>query len=336
MNDSALQSRRASSTVDISVQGTQHGFLCLPYTSARSAFGSVQIPVGVIRNGEGPTVALVAGARGDEFDGQVALHRLIESIDIEAVTGCLIVVPSMNPLATAAQSRLTPVDGKDLDACFPGNQNGTLSEQIAEHILRTIIEPATLVIEFQSGGASSCFTPLAAIHFHTENQSLQKRAEQTMIAFGAPYSARLLPACEGSLARTVQDLEKEFVAIRLGGGGGISAHCNEVAHIGCRNALVHSGVLNAEWVLRATRMLEVDSEKNYVVAPCAGLLEMCRNPGDEVYLGNPVAKIFQLGNTGSKPTIINADRNGILMAHHHAGLISQGDCVAIVADEVQR
>lgn len=336
MKVSAQQARIAACTIDINVEGKQHGFLTLPCASARSAFGTVQIPVYVIRNGDGPTVTLLAGSRGDEFDGQVALHRLIETIQIEDISGCLIIAPNLNPLATSAQSRYTPVDGKDLDECFPGNEQGSITEQMAALIFHTIVEPASLVIEFQSGGASARFTSLAAVHFNTDNHALQQKNEEHMIAFGAPYSARLLQSNAGSLATTAQNKDLEFLAVRLGGGGSINAGCIDIANIGCRNVLVQTGVLKQDLVLRATRMLEVSTHKNYVIAPSAGLLEMCRDIGEDVYMGSPLAKIIQPGNTGTKPVVIKADRNGILMAHHHAGLIEQGDCVAIVADEVQR
>lgn len=336
MKDSALLARIAESTIDLNVDGKQHGFLTLPCASARSAFGAVQIPVFVIRNGEGPTVTLLAGSRGDEFDGQVALHRLIETIELKDVTGCLIIAPTMNALAGARQTRFTPVDGKDLDECFPGNEHGTITEQMAALIFKTIIEPASLVIELQSGGSSTRFTALSAVHFNPDNNALQQSNEEHMIAFGAPYSARLLPAHVGSLASAAAQNDKAFLAVRLGGGGSIDARCLDVAHIGCRNVLVQAGLLKQELVLRATRMLEITSARNYVIAPTSGLLEMCRATGDEVYMGNPLAKIIQPGNTRLDASVINADRNGILMSHHHAGLIEQGDCVAIVADEVQR
>jgi len=83
-------------------------------------------------------------------------------------------------------------------------------------------------------------------------------------------------------------------------------------------------------------MLEVTSNKNYMLAPSSGLLEMCKEPGDEVYLGSPVARIIVPGHTGTKATVLKADRNGILMARHCNGHIEQGNCAAIVADEVQR
>jgi len=212
MKASSLQPRQASSTIDIGVEGKQHGHLTLPCASAGSAFGTVQIPVCVIRNGEGPVVALLAGSRGDEFDGQIALHNLADSIQVDQINGCLIIVPAMNPMAVSTHSRLCGVDGRDLDTCFPGNESGSVSEQVAAHLFNTVVEPADLIIELQSGGSTMFITPLAAVHFNTENSALQDSAEQNMIAFGAPYSARLLPGQSGSLAASTTVAQKPFLA----------------------------------------------------------------------------------------------------------------------------
>jgi len=336
MKASSLQPRHANSTVDIGVEGKQHGYLTVPCSTAGSALGISQIPVCVIRNGDGPTVTLLAGAHGDEYDGQISLHNLASSIEVNDIHGCLIIAPSLNPLAASTHTRLSPADGKDMDAVFPGNESGSVTEQIAAHLFRSLVEPADLVIEIQSGGSTTFMTSLAAGHFDTHNPALQKLAEQHMIAFGAPYSARLLPSQTGSLAASVQQAQKAFVAVRLGGGGGVNTKTLEIADTGCRNVLVQAGLLNQELTLRSTRMLEVTSEKNHVFAPCSGLLALCKDAGDEVYMGSPIAKIIQPGSTGLSPVILKADRNGIMMARHHRGYIDQGNCVAIIADEVQR
>lgn len=336
MNVSTLQPRAQTSTIDINVEGKQHGHLSLPCPTIQSIHGAAQIPVCVIRNGEGPVVTLLAGAHGDEYDGQIALHNLISSTQIEDINGCLIIAPTINAPAAGMDSRLSPVDNKDLDQCFPGNLSGSITEQIAAQVFHTLVEPADLVIELQSGGATTAFTALASVHFDTQNAELQSRCEQSMIAFGAPYSARVLPAPVGSLAAAVQHLEKAFIGVCLGGGGSAGARNIETALIGCRNVLVQAGVLQQELILRSTRMLEVKSEDNYVIAPASGLLDMRKEAGDEVYMGSPIAHIIQPGQTGLPVVALKANRNGILMARHHAGRIAQGDCVAIVADEVQR
>lgn len=336
MKAANLKTRTAISTVDITVEGKQHGHLIVPCPSTRSAMGTVQIPVCIIKNGEGPTVTLLAGSHGDEYDGQIALQNLITSIEVDDVNGCLIIAPTMNPCAAASHSALTQIDNKDLDTCFPGNAAGTISEQIAALLFSTIIEPADLVVEIRSGGQTTVSAALACVQFNTEHKEQQQLSEEAMIAFGAPYSARLLPEHTGSIASVMQEYKKAFIGVCLGGGGSANARNIEIAQTGCRNVLVQHGVLSTELVLRSTRMLEVTSDKNYLMAPSSGLLDLCKDAGDEVYMGSPIARIISPGCTGTLPTVLKADRNGILMARHHSGRIEQGDCIAIIADEVQR
>ena len=57
-------------TVDLEGGGVQHGFLRVPYSRDDSAWGSVMIPLAVIRNGSGPTALFTGGNHGDEYEGR--------------------------------------------------------------------------------------------------------------------------------------------------------------------------------------------------------------------------------------------------------------------------
>ena len=46
------------STIDFEQDGLQHGFLKLPHSHDKSAYGSVMIPISMAKNGEGPTALL--------------------------------------------------------------------------------------------------------------------------------------------------------------------------------------------------------------------------------------------------------------------------------------
>jgi predicted deacylase len=74
--------RSGSSSVwtdlDLSKSGKQVGRLHLPYSVTRSAYGHIDIPLAIIKNGSGPTVLLMAGNHGDEYEGQVTMIRLIQ------------------------------------------------------------------------------------------------------------------------------------------------------------------------------------------------------------------------------------------------------------------
>ncbi len=321
--------RSLLSTFDLAIDGKQHGFLNLPIAAN---LGCVQIPLCVIKHGEGPTVTLISGVHGDEFDGQIALQQLAMEIDVSSINGTLIIVPAANPPAVAQGTQCSPIDQLDLDWCFPGNSTGFLSEQIAAALSEHVLNPAELVIDLRSGGMDNMYAPLAAVHFNADNPDQQALSEQHMIAFGAPFSARLLPTA--GMNSSVAAQNKRYISAYLGGAGSCSETNIHIAKIGCLNVLATMGLLNQELILRSTRMLETRTDANYVLSPTSGQLEVCRELGDDVYRGNPIAKIYNAGRTGEPPMVIAADRNGILMAKHSNGRISQGECIAIVADEV--
>jgi N-alpha-acetyl-L-2,4-diaminobutyrate deacetylase len=58
--------------------------------------------------------------------------------------------------------------------------------------------------------------------------------------------------------------------------------------------------------------------------------------GNDVYRGDVLALIVDPTSTGGEPVAVRVPRNGVLTARHHRGLISAGDCLALIADEVQR
>ena len=49
-----------SSTIDFEKKGVQHGFLKLPHSHDDSAWGSIVIPITVVKNGQGPTILPVS------------------------------------------------------------------------------------------------------------------------------------------------------------------------------------------------------------------------------------------------------------------------------------
>ena len=336
MNPNDQMAAATSKTVDFEIDGKQHGFLALPYSSEQSAWGNIQLPITVIRNGEGPCVAMLAGMFGDEPNGTIALHRLAREIDPANITGTLLILPCVNPPAAQHYSRRSPLDNQNLNRCFPGDHHGSVSARIAHLLSSEIIDRADVVLDLQSGGRSMAYAPSAVVHFLKDREQ-QTRNEESMISFGAPNSVRMLELQErGMLDSYVESLNKTMLTILLGGGGGVSSDALKIANTGCRNMLIQLNVLNEDIQLRATRMLEVENDAGMISAPCDGMLELFASAGQEVYHGNPIAQIINPLQTGAKPVSIVSNKNGVMLAHHFSGIIRQGDCLAVIADEVQR
>ena len=69
-------------TVDLTIPGRNLGFLRVPHSVHRSAYGHIPVPiVSFVGPKPGPTVLLMSGNHGDEYEGQVILSDLIRTLD---------------------------------------------------------------------------------------------------------------------------------------------------------------------------------------------------------------------------------------------------------------
>lgn len=113
----------------------------------------LQVPVTVIHGTEaGPVLLLTAGVHGDEFPAILALQRLREEIDAKQLKGTLILVHLANlPGFHARRVALHPLDNKNLNREFPGDKNGTPTEQLADFFTREFISRMDFLIDMHSG-----------------------------------------------------------------------------------------------------------------------------------------------------------------------------------------
>ncbi|MBA3448393.1 MAG: succinylglutamate desuccinylase/aspartoacylase family protein, partial [Pseudaminobacter sp.] len=178
-------------SVDYERDGVQHGFLRLPYSRDDSAWGSVMIPICVIRNGSGPTALLTGGNHGDEYEGPLALFDLARTLDPKNVSGTVIIVPAMNYPAFRAGTRTSPIDKGNMNRSFPGRPDGTVTEKIADYFQRELLPRADIVLDFHSGGKTLDFVPFCAAHLLPDKVQ-EKKAFDAVEAFSAPFSTRMI------------------------------------------------------------------------------------------------------------------------------------------------
>jgi N-alpha-acetyl-L-2,4-diaminobutyrate deacetylase len=324
-----------SATVDFERDGVQHGFLKLPYSRDDSAWGAVMIPVSVIKRGAGPTALLTGGNHGDEYEGPVALSKLAQQLSADEVSGRVIIVPFMNTPAFQAGRRTSPIDKGNLNRSFPGKPDGTVTEKIADYFRRTLLPLADIVLDIHSGGRTLDFLPFAACHVLPDKHQ-QARCEAGMRAFNAPYSMRMLELDAGAMYDTAAEQQgKVFVTTELGGGGSSSARSVAIAERGVRNLLVHAGIVEGDIALRPTVMLDMPDGDCFMASEHDGLLEMCRDLGEEVSKGEVIARVHDIKRTGAAPVEYRARRSGLLAARHFPGLVQCGDTLAVVAETVR-
>ena len=336
MLERSLRPSPISPTVDFSAEGVQHGFLRLPYSRDDSAWGSVMIPVTVIKNGEGPTALLTGGNHGDEYEGPIALFDLARSLKAEDVSGRVIIVPAMNYPAFLAGTRTSPIDKGNMNRSFPGAPDGTVTPKIADYFQRSLLPLADIVLDFHSGGRTLDFLPFCAAHILTDKVQ-EAKAFDLVRAFGAPWSMKMLEIdAVGMYDTAAEEMGKVFITTELGGGGTASAKSASIAKRGVSNVLRHAGILKGEMEVAPTTWLDMPDGDCFSFSQEDGLVEFLVDLGESVERGSTVARIYPTGRTGVAASEIRAKRNGLLCARHFPGLVKSGDCVVVIAVVVEQ
>jgi N-alpha-acetyl-L-2,4-diaminobutyrate deacetylase len=318
-------------TVDFDRDGSQHGFLRLPYSRDDSAWGAVMIPIAVIRNGKGPTALFTGGNHGDEYEGPLALYELARTLGLEQVSGSVIIVPAMNYPAFLAGTRTSPIDKGNMNRSFPGRADGTVTEKIADYFQRELLPRADIVLDFHSGGRTLDFVPFAAAHMLPDKQ-LEARAFAAVEAFSAPWSMKMIEIDAVGLYDTAaEEMGKVFVTTELGGGGTSRAETVRIARRGAMNLLRHAGIVSGAVERSETRWLDMPSGDCFSFAEENGMIETMVDLGEKVEDGQVIARIHSTGRTGTAPQEVKAKLTGLLAARHFPGLVKPGDCVAVIA-----
>ena len=246
-----MEPTQIGATVDYEKPGKQLGHLAIPYSHNLGGWANLQVPVAVLAAGEGPTVLLMAGNHGDEYTGQVAILKLCRELPLEVVRGRLIMIPALSVPASKAAARLSPLDGKNFNRCFPGDPTGSVSEMLAHYLTTRLFPMADVVIDLHTGGRSFDFHPCAHMHLVPDRDQRRK-----MVAAAEAYNTDFALlytdiAGTGLLPVEAERQGKVVVTTEMGGGEAVPARVHRLSQEGLRNVLVHLGVVAGEKRSRA-------------------------------------------------------------------------------------
>ena len=337
----AEQASKVGCSVDYDKDGKQHGYLNVPYSGNDSAWGAVRVPITTIKNGSGPTLLFTGGNHGDAYEGPIALMKLLRVLEPEEIQGRVIILPALNLPAVRAGTRLSPIDGANMNRVFPGQRDGGVTSMIAHYVTSEILPMVDAAVDIHSGGKTLSFLPCAVMH-QLPDPDLMDRTMAALLAFGAPHGLVLLELdAEGMLDSAAETLGKVFISTELGGGGTASVETIGIADTGVRNLLCHFGLTEGEPVAHAdrgaapTRLLHTPDGTCFVTADDRGIYEVFADPGDSVQAGAAVGQIHSIEQPSRAPAVYHARRDGLLICRHHPGLVQPGDCLAVIAADYQ-
>lgn len=325
------------SEVDFNTQGKHIGFLRLPHSVHRSAYGWLPIPVASIRNGQGPTIVVMAGNHGDEYEGQVIVSHLIREILPTMITGQLILLPMANFPAAEAGLRTSPLDGGNLNRHFPGNPSGTPTEIIAHYIENTLLAQANYVIDLHSGGSSLLYDGANMLALEPRDPNEAEHVKTLLKSFGLPkaFFHAPNPVTLSSAARRQGAIS---IVTELGGAGMITPTILEQAMQGLLHLLGHAGLLHGSLVPAKaptqTQFMRIDASRHYVYAREAGLFEPRVELGAQVQVGDTAALIHFPNTPERPPEKVLFEGNGSVICKRVPAQVRAGDCLFQLGDKI--
>jgi N-alpha-acetyl-L-2,4-diaminobutyrate deacetylase len=331
---------RISSSIDFDANGKHFGYLNIPYSRNESAWGAMRLPVISIRNGDGPVLVFTGANHGDEYEGPIALMKLARALDPATITGQLIVFPALNFPAVMAATRVSPIDGVNMNRAFPGQRDGTTTQMIAHFLQYRVLPRCDALCDIHSGGKTLFFSPFAAYHI-LPDRSLTEKARAATLAFGAPIALQLIELdAEGMLDTAVEEMGKVFVSTELGGGGTTTAHTVAIADAGVRNLMIHFGLIDEAPVTREslglppTRLMHMPDPGCYLICDDRGIFEMMAELDSKLSEGEPIGRIHFPEQPQREPVLYRARTSGTLIGRTHKSLMEPGDFLALIAKDM--
>lgn len=325
--------------VDFDKPGKQLGSLYVPYSYNLGGWANLMLPIGVIRSGDGPTVLVTAGNHGDEYPGQVAVLGLMRELEPSQVRGRIVLMPALNLPAAKAATRLSPLDGKNLNRSFPGKADGAVTERIAHYLSSVLFPMSDAVIDIHTGGRSLDFVPCAHMHLVADREQRRRMAAGTL-AWNTDLAFLYADVAGSGLMPVEAERQgKVVITTEMGGGEPVPARVHRLTQEGLWNVLVHLGVVEGTIRTRArmglppTRWVQALEWEDYRFAPESGVYENAVDLGEEVSAGQVLGRIHFLERPDREPVPVFAPSAGLLIACRAPSLVSQGDCVACIAHD---
>ncbi|KVO91712.1 deacylase [Burkholderia ubonensis] len=324
--------------IDLDAPGKHAGYLRLPHSVHRSAYGWLPIPIVSIRNGDGPVALVMAGNHGDEYEGQIIVSQLMREIEPEMVSGQLILLPMANFPAADAGLRVSPLDGGNLNRSFPGDPAGTPTQMIAHYIEHGLLSRAQYLVDLHSGGSSLLYHSGNMLAIDPLDADEAARLNALLVAFGLPNALLHAPnpVHSASAARRQGAIS---IVTELGGAGMADPALIRLGRHGLLHYLGFIGLLHGALVPDAppavTRFMRVDGERHHVYAYERGLYEPLAELGDKVRAGQPAAWVHFPDTPLREPVLHRFAGDGEVVCKRVQAQVQRGDCLFQLAEPAE-
>jgi predicted deacylase len=329
--------------LDLASPGRRDYWVALEHDSLWS---SHLLPLTVIvgpeaRQGRG--LVAFGATHGNEYEGPLAIKRLMAEIDSASVTGRVILVPVLGAAAFRSGTRdAVADDGANLNRAFVAGAGapgalGTVTYRIARFVRETIWPHVHAVIDLHAGGEVARFAPGTSFH-DVADPTRARITEELARGFGLPLVIAYQNRTPGLLTSDAERLGKIAIGAELGWGTGVNRFGVACARRGVIAAAVRLDQMTgddvpfghaADGTQRHVAMIDPDC---FTTTPVSGHFEPLTDCGSAVSAGEPVGLVHDFERIDAAPWPARAGVDGIVVAQAWGSRVRQGQQVVVVGE----
>lgn len=312
-----------------------------------SGWGYSLVPLTVINGlrpdsaGGQPTgLAAFGGTHGNEWEGQVTVKQLCQTLDAEEISGRVILMPQLSQSACVANQRVSPLDNVNMNRAFPGNPRGSISYRIADFVRSHVFPRVRIVIDLHAGGREGGFALCTSFHPVPDPAQFEEITHVAAL-FDTPfmliYSSQM---ASGLLTDQAEAEGKIAIGGEFGFGESVNAKGVLHAYEGIQNVMKHYEMLPGDITkidpkrAQPPRLVDARHLEDYTPAPHDGIWEPLVALGEEVQEGQLVGRIHDFSDHTAEPTELHAPRAGFMLMMCGTASCRQGTTLFVVARPV--
>ena len=203
---------------------------------------SVEIPLALVHGaGPGPASRSRPGSTAPSTCRSRPSGRWCSALDPAEVRGSIVAVLTASPAAFAARSiYVNPLDGRNLNRCFPGDAAGSPTERLARWLTDHVIAGSDAFLDMHCGDMNEALVSFTGIE-DTGDAAVDARSRELADAYGLRYL--LIGPSPGTTTTAAAALGIPAVLAEVGGQGRWPAEDVALHAAGLRRWLRAAGVL---------------------------------------------------------------------------------------------
>ncbi len=245
-----------------------------------------QIPYMIAKGDTGKCIGITAALHGNELNGVSVIHSLWKSIDVNKLTGTIILIPVLNVPGFLNGTREFS-DGKDLNRLMPGAPNGTSSEVYANAIVKKLLLHFDYFIDLHTasfGHINSFYVKANLNHSEIYKMALAQ----------SPQIIVNQPGPKGSLRSEAEKQRISALTIEAGNPNLFQDKFLKLSLLGLKNTLKILNMISDDGEINNEDKPVICQESYWNYANHAGILSVLPGLTDKVREGEIIATIIDI------------------------------------------